>query len=136
MTLRDATNEPPTVRPGGPPIFHGGQKPRGLALAGRYGDGWVLPMGNSGDLAYWHERRDAIRRAMDEAGRDFDREFVMTAQVQCGQRPTNADWRSSGPASLAAEGAGHLVLGVSAALGPDGIRAVTREVAEPLAASI
>jgi alkanesulfonate monooxygenase SsuD/methylene tetrahydromethanopterin reductase-like flavin-dependent oxidoreductase (luciferase family) len=136
VTLRDATNEPPSVRPGGPPIFHGGQKPRGLALAGRYGDGWVIPMGNSGDLAYWNERRDAIRRAMDEAGRDFDREFVMTAQVQCGRTADDRREARERAQVLLANGAGHVVFGVSAALGPDGIRAVTTEVAEPLAALI
>jgi alkanesulfonate monooxygenase SsuD/methylene tetrahydromethanopterin reductase-like flavin-dependent oxidoreductase (luciferase family) len=136
VTLRDATNEPPTLRPAGPPIFHGGQKPRGLALAGRYGDGWVLPMGHSDDLAYWHERRDAIRRAMDEAGRDFDREFVMTAQVQCGTTADDRRLALERLSALAGAGAGHLVVGISAALGPDGIEAVTREVAEPLAAWI
>jgi alkanesulfonate monooxygenase SsuD/methylene tetrahydromethanopterin reductase-like flavin-dependent oxidoreductase (luciferase family) len=134
--LNGATNEPPTIRPGGPPIFHGGQKPRGLALAGRYGDGWVLPMGHSGDLDYWRERRDAIRRAMDEVGRDFDREFVMVAQVQCGTTDDDRRIALERLRALAVEGAGHLVLGVSAALGPEGIDAVTREVAEPLAASI
>ena len=92
-------------------------------------------MGHSGDLAYWHERRDAIRRAMDDAGRDFDREFVMTAQVQCGTTADDRRLALERMQALAAEGAGHLVLGVSAALGIDGLRAVTREVAEPLAAS-
>ena len=49
VPLVRATNEPPPIRPGGPPIFSGAQKTRGLELAGRYCDGWVLPMGNSGD---------------------------------------------------------------------------------------
>jgi hypothetical protein len=96
----------------------------------------VLPMGHSDDLAYWHERRDAIRRAMDQAGRDFDREFVMTAQVQCGTTADDRRLALERLSALAGAGAGHLVLGISAALGPDGIEAVTREVAEPLAAWI
>ena len=78
---------------------------------------WATP----GDLAYWHERRDAIRRAMDDAGRDFDREFVDDGPGRsAARRPTIGALALERLQALAAEGAGHLVLGVSAALGPDG----------------
>ena len=133
--LHDASNEPPPTRPGGPPIFHGGQKPRGLELAGRYGDGWILPMSRAGDLAYWHERRDAIRRSMDAAGRDPDA-FVMTGQVACGTTPEERVLARERALVLARNGAGHLVLGMSSDLGPDGLRTITSEVAEPLAAAL
>lgn len=134
--LRDATNEPPPLRPGGPPIFHGGQKRRGLALAGRYGHGWVIPMSHSGDLAYWHERRDAIRQATEAAGRNFDREFVMTGQVACGTTAADRAAALERAIALARNGAGHLVLGMAAGLGPDGLATITNEVAEPLRAAI
>ena len=133
--LRDATNEPPPTRVGGPPLFHGGQKPRGLELAGRYGDGWVLPMSNAGDLGYWHERRDAIRRAMEAARRNPDA-FVMTGQVACGTTATERATALQRAIALARNGAGHLVLGMPPSLGPQGLRVITTEVAEPLRAAL
>ena len=41
--LVDATNDPPPLTPGGPPIWLGGQKRRGIALAAAVADGWLLP---------------------------------------------------------------------------------------------
>ncbi len=41
--LDGATNMPPPLTPGGPPIWLGGQKRRGLALVARHGNGWMLP---------------------------------------------------------------------------------------------
>ena len=41
--LRGATNLPPPLTPGGPPIYLGGQRPRGIRLAARRGAGWLLP---------------------------------------------------------------------------------------------
>ena len=38
--LDGATMEPGFVRPGGPPLWLGGQGPRGLRIAARYADGW------------------------------------------------------------------------------------------------
>jgi alkanesulfonate monooxygenase SsuD/methylene tetrahydromethanopterin reductase-like flavin-dependent oxidoreductase (luciferase family) len=38
--LDGATMEPAPVRPGGPPLWLGGQGPRGLRIAARYADGW------------------------------------------------------------------------------------------------
>ena len=133
--LRDAPNEPPPLRPDGPPIFSGAQMPRGLALAGRYCHGWVMPMGFSGDLGYWNERRDAIRRAMDAAGRDFEREFVMTGQVACGGTADTRREARERAIVLGREGAHHLVLGMPSELGPDYLRVVTDEVAEPIRAA-
>jgi alkanesulfonate monooxygenase SsuD/methylene tetrahydromethanopterin reductase-like flavin-dependent oxidoreductase (luciferase family) len=42
--LDGATNLPPPVRSGGPPVWLGGQKSRGLRIAARYADGWNVIM--------------------------------------------------------------------------------------------
>ena len=41
--LHEATHEPPPLTPGGPRLWLGGQKPRGIALAAAVADGWALP---------------------------------------------------------------------------------------------
>ncbi len=126
-----ATNDPPPLRPGGPPIWLGGQRRRGLALAVRYAEGWPMPGNRPGDVAYFAERREAIRRALDEAGRDPDN-FGFAAQLTCGT--TAADRREAleiGRRFVEA-GANHVILGLPAIAAPDGMVDVVREVAEPL----
>ncbi len=61
--LEGATNEPPPLTPGGPPIFLGGQGRRGIALAGRAADGWLLPGVNAGDERYFAAKRERAARA-------------------------------------------------------------------------
>ncbi len=132
--LRDATNEPSPLRPGGPPIWLGGQRRRGIALAVRYADGWPMPGNRPGDVAYFAEKRDEIRRALAAAGRDPDA-FTFAAQLSCGT--TTAERRAAretGAAFLRA-GAGHVILGLPASDAPAGLADVAREVAEPLAAT-
>ncbi|HYL40757.1 MAG TPA: LLM class flavin-dependent oxidoreductase, partial [Candidatus Binatus sp.] len=46
--LRGAVNDPPPVGPDGPPIWLGGQKRRGMALAARAGSGWLMPGNRAG----------------------------------------------------------------------------------------
>src|SRR5205823_7190764 len=41
--LRGASNDPPPRSTHGPPIWLGGQKPRGIALPARAARGWLLP---------------------------------------------------------------------------------------------
>jgi len=129
--LDRATNEPPPLRPGGPPIWLGGQKPRGIALAARYADGWLVPGINAGDVAYFTTKRDEIRAALDAAGRG-PAAFVFAAQVNCG---TTADQRRQAldqAIALRRAGAGHVILQVAPGEGRDGLVAIAREVAEPL----
>ena len=45
--LAGAVNAPAPLTPGGPPVFLGGQRPRGIALAARRAAGWLLT-GNRG----------------------------------------------------------------------------------------
>ena len=132
--LVEATNEPPPIRPGGPPIWLGGQKTRGLRLAADLADGWLLPAGGNDGLPEFVERRGAIVRRMDETGRDGS-EFAFAAQVSTGE--TTQDRRDALAAAhtYVDAGATDLVLGIPARLGPDAVRAVATEIVEPLRAA-
>lgn len=128
--LEGALNQPPPRTPGGPPIFLGGQGPRGIALAGRAADGWLLPGINAGDDRYFSGKRDELLRALEAAGRPSDA-LILAGQVNCG--PSAEDRRTALHQSLALQRAGatHLILGMDPALGPDGLRVMAREVTEP-----
>ena len=131
--LSGATNEPPPLRPGGSPIFLGGQGPRGLRLAAEEGDGWFIPSIPFTRPEVFGERRDAILRAMEAAGRD-PAGFQFVAQVAAGpDASARAEARSLG-VEYARAGATHVSVAVPARLGPDALVAAAREVAEPLAA--
>jgi alkanesulfonate monooxygenase SsuD/methylene tetrahydromethanopterin reductase-like flavin-dependent oxidoreductase (luciferase family) len=133
--LAEATNEPPPLTPGGPPLWLGGQKRRGIALAAAVADGWAAPtvvaLGDPSDLGYFSERRDAILAALEAVGRDPST-FEIGAQVQTGT--TDEDRRLAlGKGREAAErGATHIILGMPPVLGAAGVDAVAREVAVPL----
>jgi alkanesulfonate monooxygenase SsuD/methylene tetrahydromethanopterin reductase-like flavin-dependent oxidoreductase (luciferase family) len=135
VPLRGATNLPQPVRAGGPPIWLGGQRRRGLELATRFATGWPMPGNRPGDVAYFADRREALRRSLELAGRDPD-DFSYAAQLAVG--PTAADRREALATALEFRRAGatHLILGVRAVDAPDGLRSVAREIAEPLRAAI
>ncbi len=130
--LRGATNEPPPVRPGGPPIWLGGQRRRGIALAVRHADGWPMPGNRAGDVAYFAAKRDEIRRALEGAGRDPDA-FTFAAQLSCGTTAAERREALAVATAFVRAGAGHVILGLPATAAPDGLADVAREVAEPLA---
>lgn len=129
--LRGAVNDPPPASTAGPPIWLGGQKRRGIALAARAGNGWLLPGNRAGDVGYLVDRRDAMLRALESAGRD-PAGFTIAGQVTCGE--TTADRREAleTARSMVEVGAQHVILGFRPALGPDMPRAIATEVAEPL----
>lgn len=133
--LTEATNEPPPLTPGGPPLWLGGQKRRGIALAAAVADGWASPTvvapGVLSNLDYFSDRRDAIMSALKAVGRD-PATFEISAQIPTGT--TGEDRRSAlGQARDAVgRGATHVILGMPAALGGAGVDAVAREVAVPL----
>ena len=129
--LDRAVNAPPPLSPAGPPIFLGGQRRRGIALAGRAGSGWLLPGARAGDVAYLAAKREELLRVL-EANARSSHEFAIVGQVSCGA--SEADRRSALATARAMQSAGasHVILGMAPHLGPDGLGLIAREVAEPL----
>jgi alkanesulfonate monooxygenase SsuD/methylene tetrahydromethanopterin reductase-like flavin-dependent oxidoreductase (luciferase family) len=134
--LRDATNEPGPRTPGGPPLWLGGQRRRGIALAAAVADGWVMPAvvvgeGAPTDLDDFSDRREALLAALEAVGRDAAA-FHFGAQVPTGITPE--DRRSALAKALDAvdRGATEVILGLRPRLGPDAVDAVARDVAMPL----
>jgi alkanesulfonate monooxygenase SsuD/methylene tetrahydromethanopterin reductase-like flavin-dependent oxidoreductase (luciferase family) len=128
--LDGATNEPPSLSPGGPPIYLGGQGRRGLALAASEADGWILPGVNAGDAVYMGEKRDALLRALERIGRD-PTTFAFAGQVMV--RTTAAERATARAEALGLVecGATEIVLGLVASSGPAGLQALVDEVAVP-----
>lgn len=135
VPLVGATNDPPTVHAGGPPIWLGGQKRRGIALAAEIADGWllpaVLPDKSETDMTYFIDRRDALLRAMDAIGRD-PTGFALVAQIPAGR--TAAHRRLGLEMALVARqtGATHVIVGIPPSDGPAAVDTAAREIAEPL----
>lgn len=129
--LREATLEPPPLRPGGPAIWLGGQKRRGIALAARFAEGWILPGTHAGNVEYFSDRRDAILGALEAAGRDRET-FSFAGQLNMRPGPeAQRDARATALRFLAA-GATHVTLGVPVSEGPEALATMAREVAEPI----
>jgi alkanesulfonate monooxygenase SsuD/methylene tetrahydromethanopterin reductase-like flavin-dependent oxidoreductase (luciferase family) len=133
--LDGALNLPAPMTPGGPPVWLGGQRPRGLRMAARYADGWVLPSAWNEGVGEFAMRRTAILHELDAIGRDPGA-FSFAGQLPAGS--TAAERAVALQAALAFVGAGatQVILGMQPRLGPDGLRAIAREVAEPLRAAI
>jgi alkanesulfonate monooxygenase SsuD/methylene tetrahydromethanopterin reductase-like flavin-dependent oxidoreductase (luciferase family) len=129
--LDGATNLPAPLTPGGPPIWLGGQKRRGLALVAEHGNGWMLPAIPDFDIDSFTEKREGILTAMAEAGRG-PAGFAFAAQVPTGTAPESRRAAVDGALAFARAGATHLILGMPARLGPEGLSAVARDVAIPL----
>jgi alkanesulfonate monooxygenase SsuD/methylene tetrahydromethanopterin reductase-like flavin-dependent oxidoreductase (luciferase family) len=133
--LAEATNEPPPLTPGGPPLWLGGQKRRGIALAAAVADGWALPavvaLGSPSDLEYFSEKRERILAALEAVGRDPST-FDISAQVPTGTTAPDRRWALDQAREAARRGATHVILGMPARLGAAGVDAVAREIAAPL----
>jgi len=129
--LRDATNEPPPVRPGGPLLWVGAGKPRGIDLMVRFASGWPMPGNRPGDVALFSETRSRILRALEAAGRDPSG-FSFAAQLSCGTTPAERGAALATSRKFVAAGATHVILGLPASIAPDGMSALADEVAEPL----
>jgi alkanesulfonate monooxygenase SsuD/methylene tetrahydromethanopterin reductase-like flavin-dependent oxidoreductase (luciferase family) len=131
--LRGATNIPAPVTPGGPPIFLGGQKPRGIRLAARRGAGWLLTGTEAGDVGYFSAKRDELRAALEAEGRDPDR-FELVAQVHTGGDAGDRRRALDEARAMAGAGATEIVVGVPASLGPAALDAAHRDILRPLRA--
>jgi alkanesulfonate monooxygenase SsuD/methylene tetrahydromethanopterin reductase-like flavin-dependent oxidoreductase (luciferase family) len=129
--LEAAVNLPGPWTAGGPPIFLGGQKRRGIALAGRIGSGWLMPGDRAGDVAYLAAKREALLRSLEAHGRPPEA-LIIAGQVAVGESAADRARALAQGRSMQQAGATHLILGMAPRLGPDGLRTVGREVAEPL----
>ncbi len=129
--LVEATNLPAPRTPGGPPIWLGGQRPRGFRLAAEFADGWVLPASPDEGLTEFCERREAILAALAAIGRD-PVGFAFAAQLTTGTSGEDRRGALAAAREFARAGATHILLGMPARLGPEGLVAVAREIAEPL----
>src|SRR4051812_36134843 len=133
--LRGATNRPGPLTPGGPPIFLGGQKPRGIRLAARRGAGGLLTGTGAGDAGYFAGKRDELRRALEEEGRDPDT-FEFVAQVHTGPDAADLARALDQARTMARAGATEIVIGVPAGLGPAALEAAHRDILTPLRAEL
>lgn len=137
--LTEATNEPPPRTPGGPPLWLGGQKRRGIALAAAVADGWLLPavvaLGSPSDLEYFSEKHDALLAALAEIGRD-PATFEIAAQVPTGTTADDRRWALDQARDAVRRGATKVILGMPPRLGPAGVDDVARDVAVPLRESL
>jgi alkanesulfonate monooxygenase SsuD/methylene tetrahydromethanopterin reductase-like flavin-dependent oxidoreductase (luciferase family) len=129
--LQGAVNAPAPFTPGGPPIYLGGQGPRGIRLAARRAAGWLQPGVNAGDRAYLAEKRDALLRALETEGRD-PAGFDIVGQVSGGATAESRREAVAASRELVAAGATHVVLQLPAALGPAGLDALAAECLPPL----
>ena len=136
----EATNEPPPLTPGGPPLWLGGQKRRGIALAAAVADGWALPAVVALGSAV-RPRRTSARSAMrswprsTRIGRD-PATFEISAQVPTGTTAEDRDWALDQAREAVERGATHVILGMPARARAAGVDAVAREVAVPLREAI
>jgi len=133
--LVGATNDPPTVHAGGPPIWLGGQKRRGIALAAEIADGWllpaVLPDKSETNMDYFIDRRDALLRAMDAIGRD-PAGFAIVAQVPAGTTAASRSVALEMGLIARRAGASHVIVGIPPSAGPGAVDAAAREIGDPL----
>jgi alkanesulfonate monooxygenase SsuD/methylene tetrahydromethanopterin reductase-like flavin-dependent oxidoreductase (luciferase family) len=134
-SLAGATNMPPPLTPGGPPIYLGGQGPRGIRLAAQSAAGWLLPGTNAGDVDYFREKRQALVEAMQAIGRD-PAGFDFVGQVSTGRTAASRVDALAASRRLVEAGATHVILGMPADLGPSGLDVIAHELVEPLRAAV
>ena len=139
--LDGATNLPGPLTAGGPPLWLGGNKRRGIALAASLAQGWYMPAvvphegARPSDLDYFSEKREAVLAAMAVIGRD-PAGFSFVAQMPTGRTSDEHATALQLARDAVRRGATHVVLGMPPALGAAGVDAVAREIAEPLRESV
>jgi alkanesulfonate monooxygenase SsuD/methylene tetrahydromethanopterin reductase-like flavin-dependent oxidoreductase (luciferase family) len=129
--LDGAINAPPPLTVGGPPLYLGGQGPRGIRLAARAAAGWLLPGTHAGNVPYFAEKCVEILAALQAAGRD-SAGFDIVGQVGTGRSRASRREAVDASLGLVEAGATHIVLGMPAALGPTGLDQVAAECLGPL----
>ena len=133
--LQGAVVAPGPLTPGGPPLYLGGQGPRGIRLAARTAAGWLLPGTHAGNIEYFAARRADLVAALVAEGRD-PAAFDFVGQVATGATTATRRQAVASSLGLVEAGATHVVLGMPAALGPDGLDEVARDCLVPLRAAL
>jgi alkanesulfonate monooxygenase SsuD/methylene tetrahydromethanopterin reductase-like flavin-dependent oxidoreductase (luciferase family) len=123
--LRDAVCDPAPLTIGGPPIWLGGQRSRGLRIVAERADGW----NQTEDPSTFVGKRDILLRHCEELGRDPG-EIEISSQVflRDGDHATMLETATG----LVRAGAQHLILLIPAGDGPDGLQRLADRVATPL----
>jgi alkanesulfonate monooxygenase SsuD/methylene tetrahydromethanopterin reductase-like flavin-dependent oxidoreductase (luciferase family) len=129
--LSGATMEPAPVRPGGPPLWLGGQGPRGLRIAARYADGWNFASNLDASAAGFVDRRDALHRACEAIGRD-PAELTLSAQIIIPGDAAGRRQATERAIGFGRDGAEEILLTTPASEGAAGIRRLATEVAAPI----
>ncbi|MBI2782318.1 MAG: LLM class flavin-dependent oxidoreductase [Chloroflexi bacterium] len=129
--LDGATLAPAPIRPGGPALWLGGQRRRGISLAARYADGWIMPGTLAGAVAYFGERREELLRTLQAAGRD-PAAFALAGQVEVVLDAAGMRVARETALGFIRAGADHVTLGIPGRAGPAGLELMAREVAEPI----
>jgi alkanesulfonate monooxygenase SsuD/methylene tetrahydromethanopterin reductase-like flavin-dependent oxidoreductase (luciferase family) len=129
--LDRATMEPGFVRPGGPPLWLGGQGPRGLRIAARYADGWNYASNLDGTVEGFTERLDTLRRACDEIGRD-PTELTISTQIIIPSDAAGCRTATERAIAYGRAGSDEILLTTPAREGAAGIQRLATEVAAPL----
>lgn len=129
--LEGATMEPGATRPGGPQLWLGGQRPRGLRLAARYADGWNYASNLDGSVPGFVERRDVLLRACEEIGRD-PAELTLSVQITIPDDGAAREDAVARAIEYGRSGARHIMLTTPARNGAAGIRRLATEVAAPI----
>jgi len=129
--LRGAVNAPAPRTPGGPPIYLGGQGPRGIRLAARTAAGWLQPGNVAGDVGYFANKRDELLAALEAEGRDPGA-FDFVGQVATGATAASRRAAVDAARAMVRAGATHIILGMPASLGRGGLRDVAADCLRPL----
>ncbi len=129
--LDGAVMEPAPIQPGGPPLWLGAQKPRGMRLTARLGDGWNYAANLSGSVDGFLERLEALRRICEEEARDIAEITVSVQLIVPDDREERRRARDAAE-GYARAGAQEIMLTIPARSGAQGIRRLASEVAVPL----
>jgi alkanesulfonate monooxygenase SsuD/methylene tetrahydromethanopterin reductase-like flavin-dependent oxidoreductase (luciferase family) len=129
--LSGATMEPAPRRPGGPPLWVGGQGPRGLRIAARYADGWNFASNLDDSPSGFVDRRDALLRACDAIGRD-PAGLTISAQIVIPGDPVGRRAATERAIGFGRDGAHEILLTTPAREGAAGIRRLATDVAARL----
>ena len=129
--LDGATMEPRPVRPGGPPLWLGGQGPRGLRIAARYADGWNFASNLDGSTTGFRDRFDGLKRACAAIGRD-PAELTISTQIIIPSDTVARREATERAMAYCREGTQEIILTTLASGGAAGIRLLATEVAAPI----